>query len=219
MKAVFLPAMFFVAVSAEQGLALPKIVSQQFNCAYKAKDNGAWSNSGQVDAQMNNDGLSLNFLDNNGSGMDEIRTTGEALEYKVEGRCPGSISLSDSEKKFKIRDFNFVVNFADIGTSEGKIELKATGLANVTNTNQKDSFEKEWAVNKVQLDRWNDAPDDFQKAQLNPFVAKQESQTVCGNQLTLRFDDLRGMVVRKKSSDSEPTEISLNKLHITFDPC
>lgn len=222
MKAVLLPAIFFGALSAQSGLAAPTMSGYQFNCAYKSQVNGNWESRGLVSPFMSSDGLHLRFGPSEaGSGMDQIQTTNTDSEYRVEGRCPGWITLTDS-KPFKIRDFAFVVNFAEIGAKEGLVELKLAGWALVNNSDPKDSFDKIWTVRKPELDRFNNETDDSHKTKLDPFKSKYESKTVCGNQLTLRFDDLRGVAIRNQTSqvdEREPTTVDLSELWVTFDPC
>jgi hypothetical protein len=206
MKAVLWTTVFLGLASAEAVWAAPTIKAQNFKCEYRSRVDGNWEKRGYVYPEMQGQSLLLKFESTDeGSGMDQIGTTNTGFEYRVEARCPGSITLEDN-KPFKIRDFKFGVGGAYIGSNQGLIELKVAGWTTITNTNKKDSFEKSWTIRKPDLDR-NDA-----------FVSKQESNTVCGQQLTLRFDDLRGVVVSDAAS-GEITDVNLQYLNLNLDPC
>lgn len=215
MKAVLLSAMFFVAVT---GQSAPRIDKQQFNCEYKPETNGKWEPRGSVISTVDGQTLRLEFSE----GMNSVFTTGTGLEYRVEARCPGSITLSDN-KPFKIRDFKFdvVVDDSFIESPQGQMELKVAGWALVNNSNPKDSFDKVWNVRYQEFERYKTATDESAKNKLNPFTAKQESNTVCGSQLTLRFDDLRAVVISDQTSsgDGSPTGLATRQLLINLDPC
>jgi hypothetical protein len=206
MKAVLWTTMFFVVAAAEHGRADPTIKTNNFKCEYRSRVDGGWEKRGQVIPDMQGHSLFLRFEPTDeGSALDQFGTTNTGFEYRVEARCPGSITIMNN-KPFKIRDFKFEVNNAFIGSNQGQIELKVVGMSTLTNTNQKDSFEKGWIIRKPDLDR------------TDAFVSKQESNTVCGQQLTLRFDDLRGIVTSDADS-GEVTELSLLSLNLNFDPC
>jgi hypothetical protein len=203
MKAALWTAVFFVVAGAETGRADPKVQSATFNCEYRSQEGGSWEKRSAATVSMNGRTLIVDF--NSSNAMNSVGTTNTGNEYRVEARCPGTVTLSDGGR-FKIRDFAVNVNNAYIGSEKGTIELKVQGTTIVTGTNQKDGFDKYWKLGKSRVDSGN-----F-------FDAQVESNTVCGNQLTLRFEDLR-TTVWSDPQTFEFTEVSLNSLLINLDPC
>lgn len=206
MKAVLGMILFWGMMAAETSRADPIITSQNFKCDYRPRVDGKWEARGFVEPQLLGFNLSLLFKqDTDDFGPYPVGTTGNSSEHRVELRCSGSLTLSQN-KPFKIRDFKFEVFAPAIGSKQGKIELKVLGSSTVTSTQQKDSFEKVWTIRQPDLER------------LDVFASKQESSTVCGPDLTLRFDELRAIAMREESS-FDATELELQSLNITFDPC
>ena len=206
MKAALWTAVFFGVVGAGEGRADLSVQSESFECMVLPRtDSKTWVPRGAVDAYTEGRTLVLSFSPNR-KGLDELATTNTPFEYRVEARCKGSVTLR-AEKNFKIRDFYFTRKFADISPANGKIELKVVGVASVDGTNQKDSFEKVWTLFNRDLTNLDAA-----------FSAKAESNTVCGSQLTLSFNDVRGIVSTEQNSGSS-TEISLQALNLTLDDC
>ncbi len=207
MKALLSTVVVLGMVTAEAGRADPTVTSQSITCEYRPRVDGKWESRGFVEPQLQ--GLNLSLLFKQGAddfGPYTVSTTGNPSEHRVDLRCAGSITLTNN-KPFKIRDFKFVLGeLLGIGSSQGKIELKVLGKTTVISSNQTDGFEKLWTIGQADLNR----PDIL--------ASKQESNTVCGQNLTLRFDELRGTAVREKTS-FDGTEFELQSLDIAFDPC
>lgn len=203
MKAALWTAVFFVVAGAEAGWADPYVQSANINCEYRPREGGGWEKRSPANVYMNGRTLVVDFQSSN--AMNSVGTTNTGNEYRVEARCPGTVTLSDSSA-FKIRDFSVSVNNAYIGSEKGTIELKVQGMTTVNVTNQKDGFDKYWKLSKSRVDSGN-----F-------FDAQVESNTVCGNQLTLRFEDLRATVWSDPQT-VEFTEVSLNSLFVNLDRC
>jgi hypothetical protein len=207
-KAALWTAVFFGVAGAGVGRADFTVQSETFRCEVLPRTNTkTWEPRGSVDAKIEGRTLVLAFGPNGrGSALDQLATTNTDFENRVEARCEGSVTLR-AENHFKIRDFNFIRNTADISPDNGKIELKVVGMASVDGTNQKDSFEKVWTMFYRDLTNLDGA-----------FSAKTESNTVCGSQLTLHFKDLRGIVSTDQNSGSL-TEVSLQALKLNLDDC
>jgi hypothetical protein len=208
MKAAVGATLFFLTTAAGIGRADPTITAKNFKCEYRPRIDGSWEKKGFVDPQTQGENLVLLFrpyLESFDSY--EVATTGNVSEHRVEMRCSGSVTLrSGNGKPFKIKDFKFEVDGIGIGSPQGKVELKLVGMSAVTGTSQKDSFEKVWTIRQPDLSR------------VDVFASKQESNTVCGQELTLRFDEMRATVMREESS-FDVTEIFLQSLNINFVPC
>jgi hypothetical protein len=210
MKAALWTAVFFVVAGAEVGRAEPLVQFSKFNCEYKPQLNeDNWEPRGSVQVGTEGGNLVLTFV-NDSSGnasLNSVFTTNTETELRVEARCFGEVRLANNEN-FKIRDFKFNVNPDNkpaIGSPKGAIELKAKGVTTVSGTNQNDSFDKQWKMTKSGLDRGEQ------------FNAQKESQTVCGKQLSLNFEDLRAIV--KAEFDSDSTFVNVDSFVVSFDRC
>ncbi len=206
MKAVLWMTVFLGVTAAESGRADPTVTSQDIKCDYQPKID-KWEPRGFVEPQTQGYSINLNFRQSlDDFGPYPVATTGNPSEHRVQVKCKGSLTLSN-DRPFKIRDFKFVLgDLLGIGSAQGKIDLKVQGVTTVTNTNQNDSFEKLWTIRQNDIGR----PD--------VLAGQQESNTVCGQSLTLRFNDLGATAIREVSS-FEFTELELESLNINFDRC
>jgi hypothetical protein len=207
MKAALWTAVFFVVAGAEVGRADPQVLFSSFNCEYKPQLNANWERRGSVQVSTEGSNLVLTFVDDdlNQSALNSVFTTNTENELRVEARCLGFVNLLN-DQNYKIRDFKFNVNDTPaIASPKGAIEFKAKGVTTVGSTNQSDSFDKDWRMTKSGLDRGEQ------------FNAQKESQTVCGKNLTVRFEDLRATV--KAELDTDSTFVSVKSFVVSLERC
>lgn len=214
-----------LVVFAQILAAAPTVSSAQFKCESKSNVQAPWDDRGAVSIQSDNAAVQLNFIPGGSSqldGMGFMSTTNQDSEFRVEARCPGQFIVK-SASPIRIRDFVFQVRDADIGSPEGFIELNVSGFTSLLGQESpSDEFGKQWTVHKNELERFQNEPEGANKNNLDPFKAKQEQKTLCGTNLLLRFNDLRAVAQRNRTSDNNErrsTSYQLNHLRISFEAC